>query len=390
MWRSFLLQDLGEIVGGATPSTNNEDYYGGNIPWITPKDLSTHIERYISKGERNITKLGFESCSTTILPEGSVLFSSRAPIGYIAIAKNDLCTNQGFKSIIPNKNVDSMFLYYLLKFNKEKIEASGSGTTFKEVSGTVMKKIQVNLPPFPEQRAIAATLSCLDEKIELNNKINANSEAQAQAIFKSWFVDFEPWDGVMPDDWREGCLADVCDYCSDKVPVSALSLNTYISTENMLPNKTGFVNATNLPTTLQTTSFKDGDILISNIRPYFKKIIYCDFDGGCSTDVLCFRASQQYASLFLYCALYSDRFFDYMVAGSKGTKMPRGDKQQVMKYALVIPNAEALSEFSSVISPFMKNKSLLAAESRTLAAIRDALLPKLMSGEIEVSMEDAR
>ena len=155
----------------------------------------------------------------------------------------------------------------------------------------------------------------------------------------------------------------------------------------MLPNKMGFVNATNLPTTSQTTSFKNGDILISNIRPYFKKIIYCDFDGGCSTDVLCFHTFESYASLFLYCALYSDRFFDYMVAGVRGTKMPRGDKQQVMNYALVIPNAEALSEFNSVISPLMKNKSLLAVESAHLAAIRDALLPMLMSGEIRVAAE---
>jgi len=282
--------------------------------------------------------------------------------------------------------IDREFLYWLMRTRKYQkyITSRASGSTVKHTSPSSITSYSFFCPSLPEQCAIAATLSCLDEKIELNNKINANLEAQAQAIFKSWFVDFEPWGGIMPEGWREGCLADVCNYCSDRVPVSTLSLNTYISTENMLPNKMGFVNATNLPTTSQVTSFKNGDILISNIRPYFKKIIYCDFDGGCSTDVLCFRASKSYASLFLYCTLYSDRFFDYMVAGSKGTKMPRGDKQQVMNYTFVIPNDETLSEFNSVISPLMKNKSLLTAESLCLAAIRDALLPKLMSGEIEV------
>ena len=102
-WKEVKLSELGDIVGGATPSTKEPLNYDGDISWITPKDLSTFSERYISKGERSITKKGFESCSCKMLPEGSILFSSRAPIGYVAIAKNELCTNQGFKSVIPNK-----------------------------------------------------------------------------------------------------------------------------------------------------------------------------------------------------------------------------------------------------------------------------------------------
>ena len=145
-----------------------------------------------------------------MLPKGSVLFSSRAPIGYIAIAENDLCTNQGFKSIIPNAaKVDNVFLFYLLKQYKDYIAGLGSGTTFMEVSGLVMKNVELPLPPLETQRRIAAILSSLDDKIENNNRINRNLEEQAQALFKSWFVDFEPWGGTMPKDWKEGTYSDI-------------------------------------------------------------------------------------------------------------------------------------------------------------------------------------
>lgn len=174
-WIECTLNDLGEIVSGATPSTKNNLYYGGNISWITPKDLSNLNGRYISHGERNITEQGFKSCSAKMLPKNSILFTSRAPIGYIAIANNSLCTNQGFKSIVPNGNIDYLFLYYLMVYNKKKIEAMGSGTTFKEISSSTMRKINVFIPKdIKQQKAIANILNSLDEKIELNNKINDN------------------------------------------------------------------------------------------------------------------------------------------------------------------------------------------------------------------------
>lgn len=175
-WKSCTLSSLGTIVGGATPSTKKpENYEGGTIPWITPKDLSNFKGRYISYGERNITEIGLNSCSAQIMPKNSVLFSSRAPIGYIAISDCDVCTNQGFKSIVPNENIDYLFLYYLLKYKKDDIENMGSGTTFKEVSASTMRNIKVCIPVDKlEQVKIARVLSALDEKIELNNAINDN------------------------------------------------------------------------------------------------------------------------------------------------------------------------------------------------------------------------
>ncbi len=178
-WKTCKIADIGTVVGGATPSTKKvENYEGGTIPWITPKDLSSFTGRYISQGERNITEAGLRSCSAQIMPQNTVLFSSRAPIGYVAIANNELCTNQGFKSVIPNKNTDPLFLYYLLKYNKDRIEAMGSGTTFKEVSGATMKGIEISVPAeIGVQRAIASILGSIDDKIEENDKINNNLAA---------------------------------------------------------------------------------------------------------------------------------------------------------------------------------------------------------------------
>ena len=175
-WKECTISDIGTVIGGATPSTKrSENYKDGQIPWITPKDLSTFSGRYISRGDRNITEVGLKSCSTQLLPAHSVLFSSRAPIGYVAIAQNEVCTNQGFKSVVPNENTDYLFLYYLLKYNKETIEHMGSGTTFKEVSGNTMKGIRIKVPvSIEKQRKIASVLDALDTKIEDNEKINKN------------------------------------------------------------------------------------------------------------------------------------------------------------------------------------------------------------------------
>ena len=178
-WKTCTIADLGTVVGGATPSTKDSaNYDRGDISWITPKDLAGFSGRFISHGERNITEQGLKSCSTQLMPAHTVLFSSRAPIGYIAIAEKEVCTNQGFKSVVPNENTDYMFLYYLLKYNKEKIEHLGSGTTFKEVSGNTMRGLEVVVPEsLEEQKRIASVLSAVDSKIEINREINDNLAA---------------------------------------------------------------------------------------------------------------------------------------------------------------------------------------------------------------------
>lgn len=146
-WEVKTLDYVGDIVSGGTPSTKNEEYYGGDISWITPKDLSGYNRKFISKGERCITELGLQKSSAKLLPKGTVLFSSRAPIGYVAIAEKEVSTNQGFKSVVCNEEImNNNYVYYFLKYNKENIENVSSGSTFKEISGSHMKNIKIIVP----------------------------------------------------------------------------------------------------------------------------------------------------------------------------------------------------------------------------------------------------
>ncbi len=146
-WNMTTLAALGSITGGSTPSKSKPEYFADKgIAWITPKDLSINKNKFITRGQTDITELGYRNSSAQMMPEGSVLFSSRAPIGYIAIASNDVCTNQGFKSIVPKTEVGTAYVYYFLKHNLSKIEGMATGSTFKEVSGSIMKNVPAIIP----------------------------------------------------------------------------------------------------------------------------------------------------------------------------------------------------------------------------------------------------
>ena len=163
------VSDLGDVVGGATPSTDNPNYFSENgIAWISPKDLTSTELKFINRGEICITKDAYNSCSTKLLPAGTVLFTSRAPVGTVAIALNDICTNQGFKSVIPKREIGTAFVYFFLKENKQLIENHASGTTFMEVSGNVMK----NIPAIVPKPEIANQFSLLCEPVFVIQKQN--------------------------------------------------------------------------------------------------------------------------------------------------------------------------------------------------------------------------
>lgn len=211
----------------------------------------------------------------------------------------------------------------------------------------------------------------------LDDTINKNLSEQLQALYTSEFD--------VTAHHETAKLSDICHYSIEKVNVDELSTKTYYSTENMQPNKVSSVEATNLPSIKQTTRCHKGDVLVSNIRPYFKKIEYVTTECGCSTDVLCFVPASKELSAFLYETLYADRFFDYMVAGSKGTKMPRGDKQQIMQYEVVMPSSEQLLAFNAAATPILALITNGMLENERLSMLRDSLLSRLMSGELDVS-----
>ena len=166
-WVWVRLGEIGQIVGGGTPKTAHSEYWdNGDIPWITPADMRNLTSKYIERGTRNITKTGLNSSSAQLLPKNSILFSSRAPIGYVAIAQNEMATNQGFKSVAPFKTEMSEYLYFVLLALKPEIEKLGTGTTFKEVSGTTVGNVVIPLPPLTEQQQIVAKLEALLAEID--------------------------------------------------------------------------------------------------------------------------------------------------------------------------------------------------------------------------------
>ena len=347
-------------------------------------------DEHISTSDLMISEEGLKNGSR-LAPQGSILFLIRGSGLFngipICLVDKPVAFNQDVKCINSISEIENKYVFYWLLSQASTLSAIVGVTTIGagKFDMDVIKRLEISYPEKEVRNEIIRIADAISDKIRLNTAINENLESQAQAIFKSWFVDFEPFGGVMPEDWRTGSLSEICGYSKDKVNIEDLTLDTYYSTENMQPNRQGAVQATALPTIKQTIACKKGDVLISNIRPYFKKIIYCFADCGCSTDVLCFVPNKSEYSAFLYCALYSDKFFDYMVAGSKGTKMPRGDKQQIMIYPICIPSTEYVEQFSKIVAPMLETVYTNRLEANDLAILRDTLLPKLMKGEIDVS-----
>ena len=264
-WIECKISDIGTVVGGATPSTKKpENYENGDIAWITPKDLSSFSGRYIQRGERNITEIGLKSCSTQLLPKNTVLFSSRAPIGYVAIAENAVCTNQGFKSVIPNEDTDPIFLYYLLKYNKDKIESMGSGTTFKEVSRNTMKNIVVSVPQDKQvQEKIASVLDAIDEKIEENERINNNLEQQAQTLFDNFYDSLSGQSCILSE------IIDISDGTHDS-PKATEHGYPLVTSKHLLPfgvdtSSANIISKADYDKVNERSKVNTGDILISMI-----------------------------------------------------------------------------------------------------------------------------
>lgn len=390
-WKTVKLSELGTIVGGATPATSRDEYYNGDIPWLTPKDLAEYSARYISRGERNITKAGLKSCSAKMLPKGTVLFSSRAPIGYVAIAKNDICTNQGFKSVIPNANVSSLFLYYLLKYNKEKIEAVGSGTTFKEVSGSTMRNVEVYVPiELRTQNKIAHILNSIDSKIENNNLINDNLLRQALCIYAS-LIDGKP---------KNGCISDYCTLKSgfafkskwwqdSGVPVAKIgSINqdclnltncSYVSEDKISLAKDFVVSG--------------GDLLIAMTGATIGK--FTMVPKTTETILVNQRVGKFFLGdnpvsriPFIYSTLKQPEVISEIINRGQGSAQPNISASDIMSIPCVIPKSAEINAFNEQTTPMFELIINNQYENTMLANTRDSLLPYLMSGKMDISNVD--
>ena len=395
-WIECKISDIGTVVGGATPSTKKAEYYeGGNIAWITPKDLATFSGRYIQRGERNITEIGLKSCSTQLLPQNTILFSSRAPIGYVAIAANEVCTNQGFKSVIPNEDTDPLFLFYLLKYNKDRIEGMGSGTTFKEVSGNTMKNIVVNVPADKEiQTKIASLLGAIDDKIEENERINNNLLQQVSAIFKHWFTENPSLDAL-----EQVPLADLCLVVTKGTTPTTLGKQfvsegiNFIKAESILDNHTidkdkfAFIDIeTN--DLMRRSIISSGDIVftIAGSLGRFALIDDSVLPANTNQAVAIIRANQSKVTPeYLYSFFLGNWHNDYYTKRIQQAVQANLSLGTIKSLPIPILSDKAMPEYLGIISPIIAMTKANELEISRLRTIRDALLPQLMSGQLDVS-----
>ena len=443
-WQETTIGEIAEVIGGGTPSSKVDEYWGGDIPWLTPKDLSGYAFRRVKNGKRNITNLGLTNSSARLLPRNTILVTSRAPIGYVAIADNEVATNQGFKSLILKDGYDPYFFYYLIKHNVPALEAVSSGTTFKEISGKAFKQIKFKIPPLPEQKAIAHILGSLDDKIELNRRMNETLEAMAQALFKSWFVDFDPVidnalavGNLIPDEFKERAeirqgLCDEQKSLPDDVrrlfpsefeyseemgwipkewipqsidsiieidPLLKLSKKTLAPFVDMkaLPfNGYSVKTITNKPYA-GGSKFQNGDILLARITPCLENgktaiVDFLDSDqvGFGSTEFIVLRGKASISTPFVACLSRNAEFREHCIKsmiGSSGRQ--RVQKDCFSKFYLSLPKEDfLLDKFYLFTKRKFEKVTKHSKQSRILVKLRESILPKLLSREYKVAELD--
>lgn len=360
------IKDIGKVVGGATPSTKEKSNYDGDISWITPKDLTGYNDIYITRGERNITEKGYNSCSTKLIPQNSILFSSRAPIGYLAIAQKELCTNQGFKSIVPNEKINYLFLYYLLKYNKNYIASLGTGTTFKEISGSVMENIELNIPELlSDQERIVNILYNIDKKILINNQINDN----LLELIKTLYI--EKIKNNNGTKFEEKTLDEFCNVFTGKK-------NANESEEN---GKYKFFTCSPEPLNINSYIYDGPAVIVAGNGAYTGRTNFYNGKFDLYQRTYGITTNNDYIYLF-YAMIYTDLQNDIM-GGTHGSAIPYIVMNDIAKFKVKY-NKEIFDELSLEIKVLLLKIKSNESENETLTQLRDTLLPKLMSGEIDL------
>ena len=383
-WRQISLNEIIELVidhRGRTPKKLGGCWSDSGYRTLSAKNVKNG-QIVQSDTIRFVDEDLYRKWMKEEIKRGDILITSEAPFGQLYYWDSDekIVLGQRLFGLRIKDEYDARFIYYYMMTREfqEELKGRATGTTVIGLRQPELMKCSIRCPDITTQHRIASVFKTIDTKILINENINDNLAELLQTVYQERF-------GDVSAAAEKGILSDICSYSRDRVAVSGLNSKTYFSTENMLPEKAGATEATSLPTTPQTTACHKGDTLVSNIRPYFKKIVYCEDECGCSTDVLCFTPVQPKYASYLFSTLFADKFFAFMVAGSKGTKMPRGDKQQIMSYPVTLPSDDELDDFNALALPILAQLHSKKAENKSLEAARDALLPKLISGEIDVS-----
>jgi type I restriction enzyme S subunit len=270
--------------------------------------------------------------------------------------------------------------YLMMWFSRSEFDREASYYAVGGVRGSLTWEDFCNMtlpiPSIERQREIVEEYETLTKRIHLNEQMIQYLEATAQALYRKMFVNNIDKENL-PVGWRMGALGEVAQYVEEKISLADIEESVYIATENMLKDKQGIVISTNKPDEGRGTYFQIDDVLVSNIRPYFKKIWRASFCGASSNDVLCFRAKDIFNASMLFYTLEQDVFFDYVMAGSNGVKMPRGDKEWIMKYPLLIPPKQDIAQYQEITDNIRKQIICRKEENSKLAELQSLLLAKM-------------
>ena len=384
------LSDVINIIGGGTPKTSIAEYWGGDIPWLSVKDFNND-DRYVFSTEKTITKAGLMNSSTNLLEVDDIIISARGTVGELAMIPFPMAFNQSCYGIRGKTGVVfQTYLYYLLKYSVRLLKRQTHGSVFDTITRDTFANILVDLPPLSEQRTIVSTLSSLDDKIENNRKINQYLEQMAQAIFKSWFVDFEPWGGVMPSDWREGTLGE---YVAIKRGGSPRPIQDFLSDTGLRWLKISDVSALQTPFILEikehikeaglrkTVFIKSGALVLSNsATPGIPKILGVD---TCIHDGWLYFPSSMLSNEYLY--LFFKHIRKELISFGNGSVFTNLKTDILKNYSVNIPNEPTRRQFDDLITPLFRKMEICTRESLELSKLRDSLLPRLISGKLLVA-----
>ena len=371
----YKLSEIMNIIGGGTPKTSKPEYWNGDIPWLSVKDFNNDY-RYVYETEKTITQAGLDNSSTKLLKRNDSIISARGTVGEMAMIPYPMAFNQSCYGLRAKEGlVDEEYLYYLIKHNVVVLKKNGS--VFDTITRDTFDDIEVELPSLVEQEIVASILRDLDDKIEVNNKINKNLEQQAQAIFKSWFIDFEPFSNRKPSDWSVSTLGNVSIMGAggDK-PQNVSSIKTdlykYPIYSNGLSNEGlyGFTDKPKISEESVTVSARGtiGFVCLRHI-PYVPIVRLVTLIP--KTEII----SAKYLYLWLK---------QLHITGT-GTTQQQLTVPDFQKTEILVPSQEIVTLFTATVDPIFEKIWANQKENEKLSSLRDTLLPKLMSGELDVS-----
>ena len=389
-WREISVSELGRVVTGKTPKTAIADNYGGSIPFLTPSDDMNvkHVEATVKK----LTKRGLMEVRNCLLPPRSICVSCiGSDLGKVVMTIQETVTNQQINSIIPTDEFDADFVYYtMLILGKELNYISKTSTAVPIVNKSSFSSYTIKIPGYDEQLAISSILSAFDDKIANNTKINHHLEQMAQAIFKSWFVDFEPFDGEKPSEWQEGSLGD---YVEIKRGGSPRPIQDFLSDSGLRWLKISDVTSLQTPFVLEikdhikeaglkkTVFLKSGALVLSNsATPGIPKILGVD---TCIHDGWLYFPKSLLSNEFLY--LFFKHIRQDLVALGNGSVFTNLKTDILKSFPVVVPDEAIMRRFNETVEPIFRGLENCTRESAKIASLRDLLLPRLMSGELSVA-----